>query len=77
MSLHDHAEHEDHPQRNFLSSRAGLVLIGFLIIAGALLFTEHRAHVGALAVLDQHEADHGHGREELQHDEEVRPELHC
>lgn len=45
MSLHDHAEHEDHPQRNFLSSRAGLVLIGFLIIAGALLFTEHRAHV--------------------------------
>jgi hypothetical protein len=29
----------------FLSSRAGLVLIGFLIIAGALLFTEHRAHV--------------------------------
>ena len=25
--------------------RAGVVLIGFLIIAGALLFTEHRAHV--------------------------------
>ena len=45
MSLHDHAEHEDRPQRSFLSSRAGLVLIGFLIIAGALLFTEHRAHV--------------------------------
>jgi hypothetical protein len=29
----------------FLFSRAGLVLIGFLIIGGALLFTEHRAHV--------------------------------
>ena len=49
MSLHDHSEHEEHPQRRFLSSRAGLVLIGFLIIGGALLFTEHRAHVlGAL-----------------------------
>ena len=30
---------------NFLFSRAGLVLIGFTIIAGTLLFTEHRAHV--------------------------------
>jgi len=30
---------------SFLFSRAGLVLIGFMIIAGALLFTEHRAHV--------------------------------
>jgi hypothetical protein len=29
----------------FLFSRAGLVLIGFVIIGGALLFTEHRAHV--------------------------------
>lgn len=45
MSLHDHSVHEEHPQRSFLSSRAGLVLIGFLIIGGALLFTEHRAHV--------------------------------
>ncbi len=31
-------------------SRAGLVLIGFLVIAGALLFTEHRAHVLGLLV---------------------------
>ena len=30
---------------SFLFSRTGLVLIGFMIIAGALLFTEHRAHV--------------------------------
>ena len=45
MSLHDHSEHQDLPQRGFLSSPAGLVFIGFLIITGALLFTEHRAHV--------------------------------
>lgn len=45
MSQHDHSEHQEHGQHSFLSSRAGLVLIGFLIIAGALLFTEHRAHV--------------------------------
>jgi hypothetical protein len=37
---------------SLLFSRTGLVLIGFLIIAGALLFTEHRAHVlGALVWL--------------------------
>ena len=44
MSIHDHSHHES-PRGNLLTSRAGLVLIGFLIIAGALLFTEHRAHV--------------------------------
>ena len=49
MSLHDHSHHPDEPGKSFLFSRAGFVLIGFLIIAGALLFTEHRAHVlGAL-----------------------------
>ncbi|MGY3032927.1 hypothetical protein ACVIIV_002097 [Bradyrhizobium sp. USDA 4354] len=31
-------------------AKAGLVLIGFLAIAGALLFTEHRAHVLGLLV---------------------------
>jgi len=47
MSLHDHYSHRD--QGSFLISPAGLVLIGFLVIAGVLLFTEHRAHVlGAL-----------------------------
>jgi Protein of unknown function (DUF2933) len=45
MSLPDHSAHQEQGQQSFLSSRAGLVLIGFLIIAGALLFTEHRAHV--------------------------------
>jgi Protein of unknown function (DUF2933) len=47
MSLHDHYGHRD--QGSFFTSPAGLVLIGFLVIAGVLLFTEHRAHVlGAL-----------------------------
>ncbi|WP_446479867.1 DUF2933 domain-containing protein [Bradyrhizobium japonicum] len=31
-------------------AKGGLVLIGFLVIAGALLFTEHRAHVLGLLV---------------------------
>jgi hypothetical protein len=49
MSLHDHSGHHDQSQGGFLTSRTGLVLIGFVVIAGALLFTEHRAHVlGAL-----------------------------
>jgi len=43
MSAHDHYGHRD--QGSFFTSRAGLVLIGFLVIAGFLLFTEHRAHV--------------------------------
>ena len=45
MSLHDHSHDHDRPQRNFLSSRAGLVLLGFLAIAGLLLVYEHRAHI--------------------------------
>jgi hypothetical protein len=44
MSMHDHSSHEG-PQRSFLTSRTGLVLLGFLAIAGFLLLTEHRAHV--------------------------------
>ena len=48
MSLHDHSN-QDRPRGSLLTSRAGLVLLGFLVIGGALLFTEHRAHVlGAL-----------------------------
>jgi hypothetical protein len=42
MSLHEHSGRD---QGSFLTSPAGLVLIGFLVIAGILLFTEHRAHV--------------------------------
>jgi hypothetical protein len=44
MSMHDHS-HDEMPKGSFLTSRTALVLAGFLIIAGALLFTEHRAHV--------------------------------
>jgi hypothetical protein len=49
MAIHDHPQHQDQSRGSFLTSRMGLVLLGFLAIAGALLFTEHRAHVlGAL-----------------------------
>ena len=49
MSLHDHTGSQGQPQGSFLTSRTALVLLGFIVIAGALLFTEHRAHVlGAL-----------------------------
>lgn len=34
----------------FMKFKVGLVLIGFLIIGGVLLFTEHRAHVLGLLV---------------------------
>ena len=84
MSSHDHS-HPDQPSGgSFLTSRAGLVLIGFLIIAGALLFTEHRAHVLGLLVwlpllacplmhLFMH-GGHGHGSHGAghQHDQERR-----
>ena len=45
MSMHEHSGHQHDGAGSFLASRAGLALIGFLIIGGALLFTEHRAHV--------------------------------
>jgi hypothetical protein len=50
MSMHDHSEHESQRQGSFLTSRAGLVMLGFLVIAGALLFTEHRAHVFGILI---------------------------
>ena len=45
MSPQDHSSHRTPQQASFLTSRAGLVFIGFLAIVGTLLFTEHRAHV--------------------------------
>ena len=76
MSLDDHTAHQ-HAEHSFLSSRAGLVLIGFLIIGGVLLFTEHRAHVlGVLIWLPllacplmhifMHHGHGGHGRDAIQ-----------
>lgn len=51
MSVQDHSGHPEHARESFsFKSRIGLVLIGFLIIAGALLFTEHRAHVLGLLI---------------------------
>ena len=51
MSAQDHFGHQAQTRQGMSAqSKAGLVLIGFLIIAGALLFTEHRAHVLGLFV---------------------------
>ena len=49
MSHHHDSHEHDQSQGGFLTSRWALVLLGFILIAGILLFTEHRAHVlGAL-----------------------------
>lgn len=45
----DRSDSHSHEQRSFFASRTGLVLIGFLLIAGYFLVTEHRAHL-ALAL---------------------------
>ena len=45
MSLHDYSDNQDQRHGSFLTSRTGMALIGFFVIAGALLFTKHRAHV--------------------------------
>lgn len=44
-----HLHHQNDSRGNFLTSRGGIVLIGFLLIAGYFLVTEHRAHL-ALAL---------------------------
>lgn len=52
MSDEMQSHHTPAGHRSFFTSRAGLVTLGFLAIGGALLFTEHRAHVlGALPYL--------------------------
>jgi len=49
MAVHDHSHDDNKNSGGFPTSRWALALLGFVIIAGALLFTEHRAHVlGAL-----------------------------
>jgi hypothetical protein len=47
---HQHDHQDARPkQGRFLISRVGLLFLGFAIIAGVLMLTEHRAHVlGAL-----------------------------
>jgi len=49
MSHHHDTQDREASSGGFLTSRWALVLLGFVVIAGILLFTEHRAHVlGAL-----------------------------
>lgn len=43
--MHDHAHHQEKPRGGVLTSKAGLVFLGFLVIGGFLLYTEHRAHI--------------------------------
>ena len=51
MSAQDHFGHQEQARQGMSAkSKAGLVLVGFLIIAFALLFTEHRAHVLGLLI---------------------------
>ncbi|QWG13302.1 DUF2933 domain-containing protein [Bradyrhizobium sediminis] len=85
MSVHEHSDSQnERPQGNFLTSRAALVFIGFSIIAGALLFTEHRAHVlGVLLWLPllacplmhlfMHHGHGGHGSHGRRTDERKAP----
>ena len=47
---HEQVENRGPPDRKSSSLRFGIVLAGFLIIAGALLLTEHRAHVFGLLI---------------------------
>jgi hypothetical protein len=87
MPLHERSNNRDQPHGSLLTSRAGLVLLGFLVIGGALLFTEHRAHVlGALIWLPLllcplmhifmhggHGGHGGHGRHDQQDRERSKP----
>jgi hypothetical protein len=51
MRVQDHPGYRERPQGGIsVKAKAGLVLMGFLAIAGALLLTEHRAHVLGLLV---------------------------
>ena len=82
MSVQDHSSDDRSAQEGMsLRFRIGLVLAGFLVIAGALLFTEHQAHVvGVLVWLPlltcplMHLFMHGgHGHGGHRHDGERRP----
>ncbi len=49
--MQSHAEqHGQTPRGLSTKARAGIVSLGFLAIAGALLLTEHRAHVLGLLI---------------------------
>ena len=50
MTFHDHSGHQNESHGSFLTSRVGLALLVFIIVAGTLLLTEHRAHVWGLLI---------------------------
>jgi len=50
MSHDDHSGDRNPQRASSIGWRAGLVLAGFLAITGALLLTEHRAHVLGLLI---------------------------
>lgn len=50
MSVQDHSSHQRAGAGLSVKSKVGIVLAGFLTIAGGLLFTEHRAHVLGLLI---------------------------
>jgi len=77
--------HNDHEEKGgFFSSRASVVLIGFLAIAGFYLVTEHRAHVATaipylawllllacpLMHMFMHRSHGGHGGRDRERDRE-------
>lgn len=41
---HEHPSHEGHPSNR----RSRLILIGFLLVSGYFLISEHRAHLGGM-----------------------------
>ena len=45
MSANDHSTGDQAQHRPFLTTPAGLVLIGFLAIGGFFLVSEHAAHL--------------------------------
>lgn len=50
--MHDEHSRRSHGRAGWLRSRNGLVLLGFLAVAGFFLLTEHTAHLfGALPFL--------------------------
>jgi hypothetical protein len=46
MNEHQHEHAGNHSQRTLYKGK--LVFVGFLIVAGYFLFTEHRAHLGGV-----------------------------
>ena len=83
MHEHHDAQRTETTSGGLVRSRAGLVLIGFLVVGGVLMFTEHRAHVlGAIYWLlplaclfmhmFMHRGHHGHGHRHEEKEEARR-----